>query len=109
MADNEVEIYNAFCVAPSKLKPWYTFFYIDGPQYLADKLFAERGVSPIVIREHESIDGKYIGVTCMIRKKRLSEFLLAMADLQKNMIICGYTDYEEFCRSVLKEISEDDE
>lgn len=103
-----IEIYNAFCVAPSKLKPWHTFFYVDCPQYLADKLFDEHGLRPLFFKERWTADGKYIGVTCFIRKKRIDDFLLCMYQLQKNMLICGYTDYEEFCRSITEELEDDE-
>ena len=102
-----IEIYNAVCVNDYKLKPWRTFIYIDGPEYLADKLFEKNGIRPYLVRELSGDETAYIAISCIIRKSKTGEFLSAMHELQKNMVICGYNDYEEFCRDLFSTLTED--
>lgn len=101
MEDKEaIEIYNAYCVNPKRWKPWYTFFYVDCPQYLADNIFQKHGIKPIILKERWTEDGKYVAIFVIIKKRHMDEFLQSMYELQRNMIICGYSDYEKFCRSL---------
>lgn len=99
-----IELWNIAFFEPVWYKPWYSFFFIDCPQYLSDNIFSKHGIRPFFCRFYEKPDIKYIGITCSIRKKHLDEFLECMHELQRNMVICGYSDYEEFCRETLAEM-----
>lgn len=105
----EVEIWNAMIWEQAWWKPWVTVIYFDGPQYLSEKSFAKHGVRPFHMKFFERDDTPYMAVLCNVRKKHMDEFLECMEELQRNMLICGYVDYEEFCRAIRAVIAEDDE
>lgn len=112
MTDKEpdtIELWNMAIFKPTWWKPWYTAFYIDCPQFLSFNSFDNHGVRPFWMRFHESDSIKYVGILCRIRKSQLDDFLVCMEELQRNILICGYTDYEEFCQEWQKEIAEEDE
>lgn len=113
MSDTEskttIEIFNAVCVNPSRWKPWHTFIYIDSVQYLADNIFEKYGIHPRGWREMPAIDSAYSAIRCRIRKRSLSDFLMAMEELQRKMIICGYSDYEAFCRKIIDALGQEDD
>ena len=113
MSDTEpkstIEIYNAMCINPSRWKPWHTFVYIDSVQYLADNIFERRGIRPWGWKELPAIDSGYTAIVCRIRKRSLEDFLMAMEELQRKMIICGYNDYEAFCRKIIDAIGQEDD
>ena len=104
-----VEIYNALCINDHPLKPWRTFIYIDCAEYLAGKSFEKYGLNPFILREMSSDGEKYIALSCIIKKKNTGLFCEAMAELQKNMVICGYLDYEQFCRELVADVTEEDD
>lgn len=107
----EVEVWNALVYEPVWWKPWVTVIYVDGPQYLSANSFAKHGIRPFRMKFFERDDTPYMAVLCNIPKKRLDDFLECMAELQKNMLICGYVDYEDFCRTLQAEFeaAEDEE
>ena len=57
---------------------------------------------------YESDNVKYVGIMCRVWKRQLDDFLDCMNDMQRNMLICGYTDYEEFCRELESKMDEED-
>lgn len=103
-----IELWNMAFFKTKWWKPWYTFFYVDCPQYLSFNIFDKYGVKPFWMRFYESDNVKYIGIICCVRKKHMDDFLMSMHELQKNMAICGYTDYEEFCHEVQEAMDEAD-
>ena len=103
-----IDLWNTALFTPRWWKPWYTFFYIDCPQFLSYNLFDKYNLNPFFFRYKEHEDGKYIGVKCCVRKRRIDDFLECMNDMQRNMLICGYNDYEEFCREVQEAMDEED-
>ena len=107
--EKRIEIYNAVCVNDHALKPWRTFLYIDCAEYLADRLFEKYGISPFFLREIYADGMKYSAIACIIRKKNTDLFCRAMYELQKNMTICGYGDYEGFCRDTIAALSDEGE
>lgn len=106
---NGIELWNMALFSPHWWKPWLTFFYIDCPQYLSFNLFDKYDIQPFFFRFSEHKDGKYIGVKCCIKKSRIDDFLVCMHEMQRNMTICGYSDYEEFCRKWQEDLKEEDD
>lgn len=104
-----IELWNMAMFTPHWWKPWYSLFYIDCPQYLSFNLFDKYGVQPFFFRYKEHEDGKFIGVECCVWKSRVGEFFECMHELQRNMMICGYSDYEEFCQKLHDEWDEEEE
>lgn len=105
----KIELWNIAMFTPRWWKPWLTFFYIDCPQFLSFNLFDKYDIQPFFFRYKEHEDGKYIGVTCCVRKSCADDFFMCMHEMQRNMMICGYSDYEEFCRKWQKDIEEEDD
>lgn len=105
----KIELWNMAMFTPRWWKPWYTVFYVDCPQYLSFNIFDKYGVRPFCMRFLEGDIIKYAGILCRIRKRQLDDFLVCMEELQRNILICGYTDYEEFCRDFQKELTEEDD
>lgn len=104
-----VEIWNAFGVVHAKWKPWYKFIVVDCPQFMAMTVLERHGVHPAIITVlSESDSCKYMMLTVRIRKKHLGPFLEAMEELQRDMLICGYTNYPDFCRELITD-SDDEE
>lgn len=107
----QVEVWNAMMVGPVRWwKPWYKFCVVDCPQYLVENALEKYDIRPVVIQELSSEEFvPYVLLSIRIKKKHLSAFLEAMVELQKTMLICGYKDYEEFCRNLVKAIRGDEE
>lgn len=99
----EVEIWNALIYEPVWWKPWVTVVYVDGPQFLSANIFDKHDIRPFRMKFFERDDTPYMAILCNIPKKRLDDFLECMEELQRNMLICGYVDYEDFCRIVQAE------
>ena len=83
---------------------YYAFF--DVREYLADRLFIQHKVRVWFDGEYEKEGSKYIAVLCHVRKKDTNEFLSALDNLNRTMLICGYTDYEREVESFMKKIEE---
>lgn len=101
-----IDLYNLIVFAQPKIIPWERVFYVDCPQFLSFNLFEKYGVRPFFFHYFEKDDMKYIGVSCCVRKKRFEDFLKCIYELQRNMMICGYNDYEQFCRELRDSIEE---
>lgn len=105
--DETIELYNACGIIPKWWHLWFTFYYIDCPQYLSFRVFDRNGVKPFLFRFTDLADGKYIGVLCCVPRRRVHDFMVCMEELQRVMYICGYNDYEEFCRKEQDRLSEE--
>ena len=81
---------------------YYAFF--DVREYLADRLFIQHKVRVWFDGEYEKEGSKYIAVLCHVRKKDTNEFLSALENLNRTMLICGYTDYESEAESIMAQI-----
>jgi hypothetical protein len=83
-----------------KLKPrlrWQEYAYFDLPEYFADNLFRQRKLKVKIICEMEKDDTPYNVIFCRVPKKETSSFEAAMGELEKKMLVCGHTDYPEYC------------
>lgn len=103
-----IELWNMAFFNPAWWKPWYTFFYVDCPQYLSFNAFDKYGVKPFWMRFSETDEQKYVGVICRVWKRQFYEFLECMNEMQRTMIICGYNDYEDFCRELQSKMDEEE-
>lgn len=77
------------------------FLFFDVKPYLADQVFIRRRIRVWFGNEYESEDSPYVAIFCRVRKKDVSEFLAALEDLKRCMLICGYTDYGSKVSSLL--------
>lgn len=106
-AEETVELHNMAMLNPHRWLPWYTIFFVDSIQYLSFSIFDKHNLKPFFFKHLERDDVSYVGIMCLIRKKRLEDFLMCMEELEKNMMICGYSDYREFCDKVIEELWND--
>ena len=92
-----------------KGKFWVRYMYVDinrDYDYIADSLFYKRQI-PVVFKDEMIKAGdKYRLVFCKIRKKYQNQFEEALEELKTKMNILGYTDYEEYCDNLMKELNE---
>ena len=88
-----------------KFSLWYNYYaFFDVREYLADRLFIQHKVRVWFDGEYEKEGSKYIAVFCHVRKKDTDKFLSALENLNRTMLICGYTDYESEVESIMAQI-----
>lgn len=108
--DEKILIYNAVGLNRRWWQKRWTFFFIDTPDYKGDDMIEKHGIRVKYIGDYDRKDSPYIIVSCKVRDQDIEEFLHAMHDLQRIMLISGHFDYEEFCREwVAKMEAEDDD
>lgn len=78
-----------------------TYAYIDLPEYLADGIFAAKGVRMKFKEEMKHPDSPYIFIFCKVRKADEQRFLDALEMLHDKMLICGHRDYCTFCENII--------
>ena len=84
------------------------YAYIDSHNYLADSLFNKRDI-PVKFGDEMVRQGdKYRIIFCKVKKKYKEQFEKAMQELTNKMLLCGYTDYEEFCKKFKEEVYEEE-
>lgn len=71
------------------------FLFFDTTPYLADQLFIRHKVRVWFDREYTKDGSQYLAIFCHVRKKDVPEFLAALEDLKKSMILCGHPKYQE--------------
>lgn len=71
------------------------FVFFDVYPYLADQVFIRHRVRVWFDCEYEKEGSPYLAIFCHVRKKDVTEFLSALEDLKKSMILCGYPSYED--------------
>ena len=71
------------------------FLFFDTTPYLADQLFIRHKVRVWFDREYTKDGSQYLAIFCHVRKKDVPEFLAALEDLKKSMILCGHPKYKE--------------
>lgn len=88
----------SYCIPLEKRSLLYRFYaYIDTDDYLADQLFMQNKVRVYYTGEFGSPDEKYRIIMCKVRKKDNDRFLEAISKLPQKMLLCGNTDYFEYC------------
>ncbi len=82
----------------SKFSLKYKYFcYVDTNEYLADRIFIRRKINVLAGDEYGSDTSDYVIVFCKVKKKHREEFVAAMEELEKKMLLLGHRDYMEFC------------
>ena len=95
-----------------KLKPgllYQNYVFFDVEQYYADNLFIQYKIKVTFLREYQKEDIPYLAIFCKVKKQDVSEFEIVMKELANKMIICGYTEYEQFCERFINDILPDEE
>ena len=80
------------------------YVYIDTKQHLANNIFIKNKIPVKYKVEYDNDINDYIAVFCKIPKSYNEKFKGAMEQLSNNIIICGYSDYMEFCKELFEEV-----
>lgn len=79
----------------------YAYYaFIDLPEYLADGLFVRHKVRVSFGSEFSHPGEQYRMITCKVKKRDLPRFLEALEELPNKMLLCGHTDYIDYCNAL---------
>ena len=76
------------------------YAYIDHEDYLADALFIQEQISVRFPQEMVKNGEKYHVIFGRVRKKDREKFEKALEKLPDKMLLCGHTDYADFCNDI---------
>lgn len=78
----------------------YNFYlYFDSVSHLADRLIP--GIR-IQKQEYAHPEYKYHMIVCQVTKSDSKHIITALDQLPEKMLLCGYTDYIDFCQNQLQ-------
>lgn len=93
-------------VTIKNLVPWrVSFMFIDIKDYLADQLFINEEVRVRFGNEYSKDGCKYICISASCRAKDWYRAQRALEALGTKMVICGNTDYEEYCNELISKMN----
>lgn len=80
--------------------------YIEGTEHESERFFEKYGVKSVkpYRRIRMNDDERYTIVGCEVRKSEIGAFKQALYDMQTQMLLLGYRDYEEFCKRAFVEL-----
>ena len=70
------------------------FAFFDTTPYLADQLFIKHEVRVWFDKEFAREESPYIVVLCHVHKGDVPQFLAALGDFKKSMMLCGHPEYQ---------------
>lgn len=86
-----------------------TFMYLDvGDKNFAMREFIKKNLSVNIVGVYSHPDSKYNIIICNIKKSRIQDFIDAIQELSKNMMLYGYTDYYEHAKDFMSRMREED-
>ncbi|MCD8189197.1 MAG: hypothetical protein LUD78_03085 [Clostridiales bacterium] len=83
---------------------FYYYAFIDTGEYLADQLFIKHEVKVNFGKEFCKEGANYRVIFCRVKKQDENEFLAALAELNRKMLLLGHIDYPAFCANIKKEL-----
>lgn len=85
--------------------PWrIRFIFVDTSDYLADQLFIDEEVKVRFGGEYVKEGCDYINILASCSKKDFPKVEKALGRMNDKMLICGHTDYEEFCNDIISKL-----
>ena len=69
------------------------FLFFDTTLHLADQLFTRHKVRVWFAPEYAKEGYPIVAILCRVRKRDVPEFLVAVEELKKEMLLFGYLDY----------------
>ena len=105
---NPDAVFNCACLRTGfpRNRFWQDVVVVEGREREAVRLLEERGFANLEVKNrctHRDWP-QYVIVSCRIPKKRCWEFLDAMRELEKRMLIFGYRDYEKACEAFFRSL-----
>lgn len=82
------------------------FAFLDVESYAADQLFIQHQVTVHFVREYGKPDCPYRIILCKVRRRDTDRFRAAMAELPEKLLLLGYTDYLEVCRTLWENVEQ---
>jgi len=82
------------------------FAFVDTKDYLADGLFIKHKVPVVFGDEFARSDSSYLVIFCKCRKKYTNALMAALQELPNKMMICGFSDYPQFCEKLKADFEE---
>ena len=83
------------------------FIYFDVPEYKADQIFAEHGITPRFYEEWQKDGTPFVFIRCRVSRKDKHKFVAAMAELTKKMLLTGFDNYDEVATGFFNQITEE--
>ena len=80
------------------------FAFFDTTPYLANQLFIKHEVRVWFDKEFAREGSPYIVVLCHVRKGDVPQFLAALEDLKRSMMLCGYPEYQSEVSTFMDEV-----
>ena len=80
------------------------FFDVD--KFFGSHMIIENMIRIDFQKEMRKDGSPYIAVFCKVHKKDIEKFENTMLELRKKILICGYSDYDEFCEKFFSKIPE---
>ena len=84
--------------------PWdnmYAFFDVhDHPE--SPRILKQKNIRAKIVKTMTKKDSPYMIIVCRIPKKQSETFLEAINELERDLLLKGYSDYSDFCT---KEVS----
>ena len=82
------------------------YAYIDHEDYLADALFIQEQIPVRFPQEMVKAGVPYRVIFGRVRKKDCERFEKTLEKLPDKMLLCGHTDYADFCNDIAGKIQE---
>lgn len=73
----------------------------DVTDYYADQLFIKHKVTVRFGNEYRHPQKPFVIIFCKVRKRDRERFFAALAELPNKMILCGYPQYDAFCKEFI--------
>lgn len=80
------------------------YAYIDHEDYLADALFIQEQIPVRFPKEMVKQGESYRVIFGRVRKKDCGRFENVLEKLPDKMLLCGHTDYADFCNNLMEEL-----
>ena len=83
------------------------YCFIDSKQYDEEDIFERKGVETINYIGYASKVSTYAIYFVLVKKKHEKQFLEAMEELKKKLLLLDYKDYPEACKRFTEEMYRD--
>ena len=76
------------------------YAYIDTNNYLADRIFVEKGLEVKFLKDFYRHEDDYIVVFVNMWNKNVPLFMDCMKELEKRLLITGHNDYSDIVKDI---------
>ena len=83
-----------------------TYMYLDIEEGKSIQIFGRHKIKVkiIAVMKHKELNTDYFVYVVNVPKKYQAEFEKCMNELSNIMLLIGYTDYEDFCMKIIKDV-----